>query len=164
MSNYSIAPMRPGEGTLTYALVRTLAPEIGPDIWADFVGQTLECGGIFMLHGPDGGIFGLASYRPEGGAHSGGSLLVEAFLTIEVGRAAKGRELLLRAIDEVAAELGCREVIQLIGCAPGGRSRADWMRNHVSLSSASGLAFNRGKDCSCGSLPPLSAAEMYPAP
>jgi hypothetical protein len=164
MSNFSIAAMEPGEGALAYALIKTLGPEVSPDHWQAFVDTHSDRGGgILLLRGRIGGVFGLASYRTEDCARSGKLLLVENFVTIELSASAPGRKLLCEALVRIAAELGCEEVRQIVGCLPGVPGPARAMRNHLMLTDGSGHVFNRGPDCSCGSLAVLSAAEMYPA-
>jgi hypothetical protein len=164
MSNFSIAAMGPGEAALAYALIRTLGPEVSPEHWHAFVKAHAERGGgILILRGRMGGVFGLASYRIENCERSGRLLLVENFLTIEFSASAPGRKLLSEALVRIAADLGCEEVGQMVGCRPGMPGPARGLRNHLMLTDAEGHTFNRGPDCSCGSLAVLSAAEMYPA-
>jgi len=164
MSNFSVAAMGPGETPLAYALIRTLAPEVSPEHWRAFVdAHSDRGGGILVLRGRIGGVFGLASYRTEDCARSGKLLLVENFITIEFSASAPGRKLLSEALLRIAAELGCEEVRQMVGCLPGVPGPARPMRNHLMLTDAKGHSFNRGPDCSCGSLAVMSAAEMYPA-
>lgn len=164
MSNFSIAAMGRGEAALAYALIRTLGPEVSPEHWHAFVSAHAERGGgILILRGRLGGVFGLASYRIEDCARAGRLLLVENFMTIEFSASAPGRTLLSEALVRIAADLGCDEVRQVVGCLPGLPGPARPMRNHLMLADAHGHTFNRGPDCSCGSLAVLSAAEMYPA-
>jgi hypothetical protein len=165
MSNFLIAAMGPADAALAYALIRTLGPEVSPEHWQAFMHAHAERkGGILILRGRIGGVFGLATYRPEECHRSGRLLLlVENFVAIEFSASAPGRKLLSDALVRIAADLGCEEVRQIVGCLPSVPEPPRAIRNHLMLTDAKGLTFNRGPDCNCGSQAVLSAAEMYPA-
>jgi len=164
MSNFSIAALRADEQALAYALVRTLAPELSADCWRAFLNaHAARGGGVLVLRGRAGGLFGLASYRAEEWRPSGPILLIENFITIELSAAAPGRKLLTEALSRIAAENGCEAVRQSVGCLPGHVGPPGAMRNHLMITDFEGQTFNRGPDCSCGSLAALTTAEMYPA-
>lgn len=165
MSYFSVAPLEPGEAEQAYAMVRTLAPEVPPRLWSAFVASCRERGELLALRGPDGGIFGLASYRIDDRARRGPVLLVDNFVTVELSRAAPGRQLLAAALERIAAEHGCGEIRQLFACGGPPDEDGPALRNHLALADLStGMSFNKGSNCSCGNLHALSAAEMYPAP
>lgn len=164
MSCFSVGSMRADETEQAYALVRMLAPEVPPDLWAAFVANCRKAGELLGLRAGDGGIFGLASYRIEERMWRGRIMLIDNFWTLELSRSAPGRALLTAALEAAAAERGCRELRQVIWCGgwPDGEGLA--LRNHLALADpAAGKRFSKGIDCSCGNLAPLSTAEMYPA-
>jgi hypothetical protein len=145
MSYFSVAPLEPGEAEQAYAMVRTLAPEVPPRLWSAFVAGCRERGELLALRGR--------------------VLLVDNFVTVELSRAAPGRQLLAAALERIAAEHGCGEIRQLFACGGPPDEDGPALRNHLALADLStGMSFNKGSNCSCGNLHALSAAEMYPAP
>lgn len=162
MSYFSVTPVAAQDVGSAHASVRAVAPEIPPDLWTAFVANRRE-GELLALKGPDGSIYGIASYRIEACARLGCVMLIDNFWTVELSRSAPGRALLTATLRRIASDQGCAEVRQTIGC--GGRPADDnhVLRNRLTLADpSSGVSFSKGPDCSCGNLRSLTATEMYP--
>jgi len=164
MSYFAVITIGPDEAEQVYALIRTLAPEVPPDLWTAFVASCREPGELLGLRAPDGGIFGMTSYRIEECTRLGRVMLVDNFLTVELSRAAPGRTLLTSRLEEIAAAQHCTVVRQVTACGGWLAEERQALRNHLCLvDTAAGKRFSKGPVCSCGNLRSLSAVEMYPA-
>lgn len=164
MSYFSVISIGQPEADEAYAFVRTLAPEVPPDLWDAFAASCGEPGGLLGLQLPGAGIFGIASYRVENCARLGRVMLVDNFWTLELSRSAPGRALLATSLEVTAARRGCGAVRQVLPCGEADGETARTLRNHLALADPSGeRRFNRGTDCACGNLQSFSTAELFPA-
>ncbi len=95
------------EAAAAYALIRSIAPEIGCDEWLEYVRRRCRMGGLIGLYGENGALVGLASYRFGERLRHGKVLALDDFVTFELSRAAPGRAALMAAAEERARLLGC---------------------------------------------------------
>jgi hypothetical protein len=164
MSYFTVISIGPDEVEQSYALVRTIAPDVPPDLWAAFVTSCREPGDMLGLRTPDGAIFGMASFRIEECTRLGRVMLVDNFVTAELSRAAPGRALLTSTLEQTAETQRCSELRQVTACEGWLAMEGATLRNHLCLiDTLGGKRFSKGPVCSCSNLRSLSTIEMYPA-
>lgn len=109
MPQFSVIELEASQLDSAYPLVRTFAPEVSLKRWRDYGKRVLEDGGLLGLAGAEGMLFGLLSYRKHERL-PGPVLTVDDFVTVELSRAAPGRQLLCEAAEAIARDLGCAAV------------------------------------------------------
>jgi hypothetical protein len=114
MSYLAVNEMAADDAAGAEALVRTLAPGLAEARWRALIGRPRPAGAL-VLRSPTGSVFGFASYRPARDEEGRAVLVVDNFVTAELSRRGRGRELLGQALADRAAILGCSAVRQLAG-------------------------------------------------
>lgn len=90
-----------------YHLIRSIAPEVGPHGWRNYVRRRCREGGFKGLFDDSGILVGLFSYRLGERLRQGRVLALDDFVTFELSEAAPGRKLLMAMAEKLARHLGC---------------------------------------------------------
>ena len=103
------------EADAAYPLVRSIAPEVGPDDWRRYVRRRCHDGGFKGLFDSNDILIGLFSYRFGERLRQGRVLALDDFVTFELSQAAPGRKLLMAIAETYARHRGCTGVEVRIG-------------------------------------------------
>lgn len=146
----------------SYALIRTLAPEISRAQWLRYARRAADKGGVLGALGEGGAIFGLLTWRREDCLRYGSVLLVENFVTFELSRAAPARKALCETVDAIAKEQGCSAVRLIVA----GRGIVDPASNKALGWTSLGhdpdeVILTRKTDCCCGDPEYQAKAEAF---
>ena len=104
---FYVDAITPVQADWAYPLIRSVAPEVSPEDWQDYVQRRYRSGGLLGLWDRQGGIVGVLSYRLGERMRHGLVLALDDFVTFELSRAAPGRAILLEAAEKLARDLGC---------------------------------------------------------
>jgi len=104
---FYVDALTPAQADWAYPLIRSIAPEVSPEDWEDYVQRRYRSGGLLGLWDGRGGIVGVLSYRLGERMRHGLVLALDDFVTFELSRAAPGRRALLDAAEKLARDLGC---------------------------------------------------------
>jgi len=95
------------EADAAYPLIRSIAPEVGPDDWKDYIRRRCREGGFKGLFDSNDILIGLFSYRLGERLRQGRVLALDDFVTFELSQAAPGRRLLMAIAERLARHRGC---------------------------------------------------------
>lgn len=103
------------EADAAYPLIRSIAPEVGPDDWKDYIRRRCREGGFKGLFDSNEILIGLFSYRLGERLRQGRVLALDDFVTFELSQAAPGRKLLMAIAETLAKHRGCTGIEVRIG-------------------------------------------------
>ena len=136
----TVEPLRGDRLAEAYPLVRA-ATRVSQGRWEDFGRELLESGGgILAVTAADGCLHGVAAYRPNRNLRHEQSLDVEVIVGFELRGDDRVREALCRALEKIAAAMGCSTVNYTVGAksaAPRSRARSGLERLGLKLDTAS---------------------------
>lgn len=108
MLHSSVSELDGAATAAAWSLVRLGQPELKGERWQQKAQLLrLRGGGVLGLIVENGALMGVATYEPVEKAMFGPVLQVDLLVTAEVSRKAPLRRLLMDALGEVAAKLGC---------------------------------------------------------
>ena len=108
MLHSSVAELDPATTAAAWSLVRLAQPGPDGERWQQKVQSLrLRGGGVLGLKVENGALMGVATYEPVEKPMFGRVLQVSLLVTAEVSRKVPLRRLLMDALREVAASLGC---------------------------------------------------------
>jgi hypothetical protein len=122
-----------------YPLIRSIAPEVGPNDWRRYVRRRCHDGGFKGLVGSNGLLVGLFSYRFGERLRQGRVLALDDFVTFELSNGAPGRKLLMATAERYARHRGCTGIEVRIGSRgiadPGAAKASGWLALGLDLES-----------------------------
>jgi hypothetical protein len=112
MLHFTVADLDSRELASAWPLIRTAAPELGPDGWQS-LGEALiqRGGGVIAVAAEGGGYLGVATYEPVDKPRSGRVLQVDRLVAFELTRRAPIRRILCEELEELAPQLGCTATV-----------------------------------------------------
>jgi hypothetical protein len=100
------------ELALAWPLVRASSPELQLEGWQTFAEALIDRGGgVLAVAAPDQALHGVATYEPIEKPRFGRMLHVDTLVIFELSGSAPTRKVLVGALRQVAAALGCSETV-----------------------------------------------------
>ncbi|WP_146193545.1 hypothetical protein [Sphingosinicella humi] len=93
-----------------YPLVRAAMPDVSLEQWLAYGSGLGGSGGVLGLSGPDGSLFGFATYEVRIALKHGRILHVDHFVIFELSGAGAARRALQNALEALARARGCGSI------------------------------------------------------
>ncbi len=111
MPDLSLSRLDEGQLALAYPLIRSAA-RVSLERWKTFARQLIASGGgILAVEANDGCLHGVAAFRQVGSLRFERSLQVDILVAFELSRMAPVRRTLCAGLEEIAREMGCRNIV-----------------------------------------------------
>lgn len=111
MPDLSLSRLDEGQLALAYPLIRSAA-RVSLDRWKTFARQLIASGGGILAVEADGGcLHGVAAFRQVGSLRFERSLQIEILVAFELSRMAPVRRTLCAGLEDIAREMGCRNIV-----------------------------------------------------